>query len=108
MRDTARRLTFQYVAASTIILLASGLLGVLIRDSQANFGRIGTNTWYALMTAHGLGAFLGWAGFAVMGFAFWILQEVGLPAPPLRPRDGAPDLVADGGRCRRRSWCRPS
>ena len=67
----------QYVVASTIILLASGLLGVLIRDSQANFGRLDTNTWYALMTAHGLGAFLGWAGFAVMGFAFWILQEVG-------------------------------
>ncbi len=77
MRDTARRLTVQYVVASTIILLASGLLGILIRDSQANLGRLDTNTWYALMTAHGLGAFLGWAGFAVMGFSFWILQEVG-------------------------------
>ena len=77
MRDTARRLTLQYVVASTIILLVSGVFGLMLRDSQANVGRLGTNTWYALMTAHGLGAFLGWAGFAVMGFAFWILQEVG-------------------------------
>jgi len=77
VRETARRLTLQYVVASTLILLASGLLGVLIRDSQANLGRLGDNTWYALMTAHGLGAFLGWAGFAVMGFAFWVLQELG-------------------------------
>ena len=29
------------------------------------------------MTAHGLGAFLGWAGFSVMGFALWVLVLVG-------------------------------
>ena len=40
---------------------------------------MGDNTWYAMMTAHGLGAFLGWAGFAVMGFSFWVLAQVGFP-----------------------------
>ena len=72
-----RRLLARYLIASTIILLASGLLGVLIRESQAGIGTLAPNTWYALMTAHGLGAFLGWAGFAVMGLSFWVLDEVG-------------------------------
>ena len=31
------------------------------------------------MTAHGLGAFVGWAAFAVMGFSYWVLAEVGYP-----------------------------
>ena len=31
------------------------------------------------MTAHGLGAFVGWAGFAVMGLSFWVLAQVGFP-----------------------------
>ena len=31
------------------------------------------------MTAHGLGAFVGWAGFAVMGFSYWVLAQVGFP-----------------------------
>jgi cytochrome c oxidase subunit 1 len=57
----------------------SGLLGVVLRFSQADFGRIGDNSWYALMTAHGLGAFVGWAAFAVMGFSWWILASVGFP-----------------------------
>ena len=72
-----QRLVGRYLIASTLILFASGLLGVLIRESQAGVGRLPDNTWYALMTAHGLGAFLGWAGFAVMGLSFWILDEVG-------------------------------
>ena len=38
------------------------------------------------MTAHGLGAFLGWAGFAVMGLSWWVLAEVGVP---LRRLSGA-------------------
>jgi cytochrome c oxidase subunit 1 len=78
-REDVRRLTLRYVLASSIILLASGLLGVLLRMSQADVGRVGDNTWYAMMTAHGLGAFLGWAGFAVMGFSFWVLVSVGFP-----------------------------
>lgn len=72
-----QRLVGRYLVASTVILFASGLLGVLIRESQAGVGRLPDNTWYALMTAHGLGAFLGWAGFAVMGLSFWVLDEVG-------------------------------
>jgi cytochrome c oxidase subunit I len=78
-RETARRLTLRYLVASTVILLASGALGVVLRTSQANYGRIGANAWYAIMTAHGLGAFLGWAGFAVMGLSLWVLAEVGFP-----------------------------
>ena len=77
--DAVRRLTLRYVLAASVILLASGLLGVLLRTSQADIGRLGDNTWYAFMTAHGLGAFLGWAGFSVMGFAFWVLVLVGFP-----------------------------
>ena len=77
--ERARSLTLRYLYASSIILLASGLLGVIIRFSQAGYGRIGSNAWYALMTAHGLGAFLGWAGFAVMGFSYWILAQSGVP-----------------------------
>ncbi len=77
------RLVARYLVASTVILFASGLLGVLIRESQAGIGTLHDNTWYALMTAHGLGAFLGWAGFAVMGLAFWILDELGFELRPV-------------------------
>jgi cytochrome c oxidase subunit 1 len=78
-RERARALTLRYLVASTVILLASGLLGLLLRTSQADLGRLPDNVWYAVMTAHGLGAFLGWAGFAVMGFSWWVLAEVGVP-----------------------------
>jgi cytochrome c oxidase subunit 1 len=74
---TTRSLVGRYLVASTVILLASGLLGILIRESQAGIGTLGANTWYAFMTAHGLGAFLGWAGFAVMGLSYWVLEEAG-------------------------------
>ena len=78
--EAARRLTISYVTASTAILAASGLLGVVLRWSQAIPGaRVGDNFWYALMTAHGLGAFVGWAGFAVMGLSWWVLAGVGFP-----------------------------
>jgi cytochrome c oxidase subunit I len=75
----ARSLTLRYVLTSTVILLAAGLLGVLLRFSQADVGRVHDTFWYETMTAHGLGAFLGWAGFAVMGFSWWILAWVGFP-----------------------------
>ena len=78
-REYARSLTLRYLVASTVILLASGLLGLLLRLSQADIGRVSDNAWYAIMTAHGLGAFLGWAGFAVMGLSWWVLAEVGVP-----------------------------
>ena len=80
---TSRRIVGRYLVASTVILLASGLLGIMIRSSQAGVGTLSSNTWYALMTAHGLGAFVGWAGFAVMGLAFWVLEEVGFELRPL-------------------------
>ena len=79
-RDVARSLTLRYTVASTAILAASGLLGVVLRWSQAvPDARVPDNFWYAMMTAHGLGAFVGWGAFAVMGFAFWILYAVGFP-----------------------------
>ena len=77
--ERARRLTLRYVLASTLILAAAGILGVLLRDSQANVGRLPPAWFYALMTAHGLGAFVGWAAFAVMGFSYWVLAQVGFP-----------------------------
>ena len=78
-RAVARSLTLWYVLASTAIFLVAGLLGAALRQSQADIVRLGDNTWYAVMTAHGLGAFVGWAAFAVMGFAWWVLAEVGYP-----------------------------
>ena len=79
-RDVARSLTLRYIVASTAILAASGLLGVLLRWSQSvPDARFGDNFWYAMMTAHGLGAFVGWAAFAVMGLAWWIFYSVGFP-----------------------------
>ena len=79
-RAIARHLTVRYIVWSTIILAASGLLGVVLRWSQSvPQARVGDNFWYAMMTAHGLGAFVGWAGFAVMGLAWWVLAGVGFP-----------------------------
>ena len=78
-REAARALTLRYVLASTAILAASGLLGVVMRWSQAGWGRVGDNFWYAIMTAHGLGSFVGWAAFAVMGLSWWVLAGVGFP-----------------------------
>ena len=79
-RSTAKSLTLRYLTASTAILAASGLLGAVLRWSQAiPDARIGDNYWYALMTAHGLGTFVGWAAFAVMGISWWILTGIGFP-----------------------------
>ena len=76
--EIARGLALRYVVWATIILGASGLLGMVLRLSQAvPDARVGDNFWYALMTAHGLGAFVGWAGFAVMGLSWWVLASVG-------------------------------
>ena len=75
----ARSLTLWYVLASTAIFLVAGVLGAVLRQSQADIVRLDDNTWYAVMTAHGLGAFVGWAAFAVMGFAYWVLAQVGYP-----------------------------
>lgn len=78
-RGLARTLTLRFIVASTAIFLVSGVLGALMRQSQADIYRLGDNAFYAIMTAHGLGAFVGWAAFAVMGIAFWVLSEVGFP-----------------------------
>jgi cytochrome c oxidase subunit 1 len=79
-REVASRLALRYVVWSTIILAASGLLGVVLRFSQAVPElRVHDNFWYAIMTAHGLGTFVGWAGFAVMGLSWWVLAGVGFP-----------------------------
>lgn len=81
-RELTRSLTLRYIVASSAIFFASGLLGGMLRLSQADLARLGDNFFYAVMTAHGLGAFLGWAGFAVMGLSFWVLAELGFPLRP--------------------------
>lgn len=75
--ERARALALRYLVASTGILFLAGVLGVMMRFSQADVARLEPNFFYAIMTAHGLGAFVGWAAFAVMGFAWWVLVEVG-------------------------------
>ena len=78
-RAIAKAHAIRYLVASTAIFLAAGALGELLRASHADVGRVDDNFWYAVMTAHGLGAFLGWAGFALMGLAWWVLASVGVP-----------------------------
>lgn len=78
-RAAAAKLTLWYFVTATAILAVSGILGMILRNSQADLGRIGDNAWYAVMTAHGLGAFVGWGAFAVMGFSFWVLAQLGFP-----------------------------
>jgi cytochrome c oxidase subunit I len=74
-----RALTLRYLVVSTILFAAGGLLGVLLRQSQADLDRISPNLWYEVMTAHGLATFVGWAAFALMGVTWWVLAECGLP-----------------------------
>lgn len=74
-----RKLVWAYVVASTLFLFVAGLLGVIMRESQAGLITIDPNWFYAIMTAHGLGAFVAWAAFAVMGISFWVLHEVDFP-----------------------------
>ena len=78
-REVARRLTLLYIVASTVIFLVAGLLGAAMRQSQADLYRLDDDAFYAIMTAHGLGAFVGWGAFAVMGLSYWVLSEVGFP-----------------------------
>lgn len=79
-RSAAKSLALRYTVASTAILAASGLLGMVLRWSQAiPDARVGDNFWYAMMTAHGLGSFVGWGAFAVMGLAWWVLLAAGFP-----------------------------
>lgn len=77
------RLVLQYIAASTTFLFVSGLLGMLLRESQADIVRLDPGVFYAIMTAHGLGAFVAWGAFAIMGVSFWVLAEVGFAMRPL-------------------------
>ena len=58
-RAYAKSIALRYLIASTVILGASGLLGMILRDSQAGAGRVPDAWYYAIMTAHGLGAFVG-------------------------------------------------
>lgn len=73
--EKVRKLVWAYVIASTIFFFIAGLLGVIMRESQAGLITIDPNWFYAIMTAHGLGAFVAWAAFAVMGMSFWVLKE---------------------------------
>ena len=81
--DRVAALVRRYVYATTVIFLVAGALGVLMRQSQAGIAVLDDNFFYASMTAHGLGAFMAWGAFAVMGFGFWVLKESGFELRPL-------------------------
>jgi cytochrome c oxidase subunit I len=78
-REATAELVLRTLLASTAIFLVAGLLGGALRQSQAGIDRFSPSTWYAIMTAHGLAAFVGWAGFALMGASWWVLEESGFP-----------------------------
>ena len=82
-RERVASLVLRYFYAATAVLFVAGLLGLMMRQSQANLAPLSDNFFYAVMTAHGLGAFVAWAGFAVMGFGFWVLQSVGFLMRPV-------------------------
>lgn len=69
----------RYMWTATLFLVIAGLLGLVLRQSQADIIRTDDSLWYALMTAHGLGAFVAWAGFFLMGALYWILMRLGFP-----------------------------
>ena len=74
-----RRFVLRIIWTSTAFLVVSGILGLLLRLRQGEVISLGDNFWYAVMTAHGLGAFIAWAGFFLMGISFWVLMKVGFP-----------------------------
>lgn len=82
-RATVAALVRNYLIASTAFFFVAGLLGMAMRQSQAGVVRIDSNLFYAIMTAHGLGAFVAWAGFAVMGLGLWVLAECDFPMRPV-------------------------
>ncbi|MCB0881391.1 MAG: cbb3-type cytochrome c oxidase subunit I [Thermoleophilia bacterium] len=75
----------RYWWTSTLFLLIAGLLGLVLRSYQAGLDDLpgnqtdAANLWYALMTAHGLGAFVAWAAFFLMGTLLWLLMRLGFP-----------------------------
>jgi cytochrome c oxidase subunit 1 len=75
--ERVRAIVLRFFAAATAFFLVAGVLGLLMRQSQGDLARLDDNVFYAAMTAHGLGAFVAWAGFAVMGFGYWVLRSVG-------------------------------
>lgn len=95
-RDVADAVTAERIAAlvkrfflaATLFFFVAGALGLVLRQSQADLVRVGDNFWYAAMTAHGLGAFVAWAGFAVMGFGYWVLKSVDFAVRPFAYRLG--------------------
>ena len=79
VKAKTRALVLRYVYTSTLFLFLAGLMGVFLRLEQANVVKYDANFWYAMMTAHGLGAFVAWAGFFLMGISWWILLKCGFP-----------------------------
>lgn len=85
--DVARTesLTRRFWWTSTLFLVIAGLLGLILRSYQAEILSLPgdqadqANLWYALMTAHGLGAFVAWAAFFLMGSMLWLLMRLGFP-----------------------------
>jgi cytochrome c oxidase subunit I len=78
-REAAAAVVLRTLLASTAIFLVAGCLGGALRQSQAGIDTLAPSTWYAIMTAHGLAAFVGWAAFALMGASWWVLEECGFP-----------------------------
>ena len=78
-REASAAIVLRTILTSTVIFLVAGVLGGLLRQSQAGIDTLSPATWYAIMTAHGLAAFVGWAGFALMGISWWVLEESGFP-----------------------------
>jgi cytochrome c oxidase subunit I len=79
VQTKTRRFVLRVIWSSTAYLAIAGILGLLLRLRQGEVITLGDNFWYAIMTAHGLGAFIAWAGFFLMGITFWVLMKVGFP-----------------------------
>ena len=97
-KERVAGLVRRYIYASTAFLLVAGALGVVMRQSQGDLARLNDALFYAIMTAHGLGAFVSWAAFAVMGAGLWVLASVDFPMRPIGLSARRGDLVADRDR----------
>lgn len=76
----ARDLAMGWLITGLAILLVATLLGFLNRLTQTGVTFYNAKAWYALMTLHGMAAFVGWGVFICMGLTYYAIANI-LDAP---------------------------
>ena len=68
-----RRLSFIMIAISFVNFVIAGSFALLMRTDQAGVPATSAQTFYQLLTAHGLGMFVGWQFPFAYGISFFLL-----------------------------------